>query len=145
MTHRHLSFHLTKVGGFDAHPFPVQSCSSWRSCWGLKPEILMSVIASLVWSVDELWWIWISNTDAINIWEVISTLEVAVVPTSQGPVASEGFIMALAAKMRFTEGTTAAAHRQEPVRGPKKNRGIVRSLGQQYYLYSTIYQYPEGT
>jgi hypothetical protein len=51
---------------------------------------------------------------------VISTLEVAVVPTSQGPVASEGFIMALAAKIRFTEGTTAAAHRQEPVRGPKK-------------------------
>ena len=54
---------------------------------------------------------------------MISTLEVAVVPTFQG-VASEGFIMALAAKMRFTEGTTAAAHRQEPVRGPKKKNVV---------------------
>ena len=52
--------------------------------------------------------------------------------------------MALTAKVGFTEGTTAAAHRQEPTRAGE----VTRSLGRhQCCLYALIYlyQYPEGT
>ena len=126
----HLSLHLTEVGGFYAHPFPVQSCSSWRKrlgCWSCrifhvsvipfllfsgcieKSKTLLEILIYLRLFTQGFWW-------------SPSTFEVGAEQLRKSSFcgASEGFTMALAAKMRFAEGTTAAAHRQEPTGGKQK-------------------------